>query len=97
MQRNKICVIGLGYIGLPTASMLAIHGYKVVGVDIDEKRVNTIKNGELIIEEQGLMTLVKGAINSGNLDVKTEPEEADAFIICVPTPAKYEDGIKNVI
>jgi UDP-N-acetyl-D-mannosaminuronic acid dehydrogenase len=92
---NKICVIGLGYIGLPTASMLAIHGYKVVGVDIDEKRVNTIKNGELIIEEQGLMTLVKGAINSGNLDVKTEPEEADAFIICVPTPAKYEDGIKK--
>jgi UDP-N-acetyl-D-mannosaminuronic acid dehydrogenase len=92
---NKICVIGLGYIGLPTASMLAIHGYKVVGVDIDEKRVNTIKNGELVIEEQGLMTLVKGAINSGNLDVKTEPEGADAFIICVPTPAKYEDGIKK--
>jgi UDP-N-acetyl-D-mannosaminuronic acid dehydrogenase len=92
---NKICVIGLGYIGLPTASMLAIHGYKVVGVDIDENRVNTIKNGELMIEERGLMTLVKGAINSGNLDVKTEPEEADAFIICVPTPAKYEEGIKK--
>lgn len=92
---NKICVIGLGYIGLPTASMLAIHGYKVVGVDINEKRVNTIKNGKLAIEEQGLMTLIKGAINSGNLDVKTEPEEADAFIICVPTPAKYEDGIKK--
>ncbi len=92
---NKICVIGLGYIGLPTASMLANNGYKVVGVDIDEKRVNTIKNGELLIEEQGLMTFVRGAINSGNLDVKTEPEEADAFIICVPTPAKYEEGIKK--
>ena len=89
---NKICVIGLGYIGLPTASMLANHGYSVVGVDIDKKRVEAIKNEELIIDEQGLMTLVKGAINSGNLKVKVEPEEADAFIICVPTPLKKEGG-----
>lgn len=44
---KKICVIGLGYIGLPTASMLANHGYDVVGVDVNEKRVNQIKNGEL--------------------------------------------------
>ncbi|AEH06986.1 nucleotide sugar dehydrogenase [Methanothermococcus okinawensis] len=92
---NKICVIGLGYIGLPTASMLANHGYYVVGVDIDEKRVELIKNGELIIDEPGLMTLVKGAINSGNLNVKTEPEEADAFIICVPTPVIHDKNNKD--
>lgn len=93
---KKICVIGLGYIGLPTASMLANHGFDVIGVDIDEKRVNSIKEGKLIIEEPGLMTLVKGAINSENLKVKTEPEEADAFIICVPTPATLnEDGSKK--
>ncbi|MDK2790003.1 MAG: UDP-N-acetyl-D-mannosaminuronic acid dehydrogenase [Methanothermococcus sp.] len=100
MEKNrrikKICVIGLGYIGLPTASMLANHGFDVIGVDIDEKRVSAIKEGRLIIEEPGLMTLVKGAINSENLKVKTEPEEADAFIICVPTPATpNEDGSKK--
>ncbi|AEF97188.1 nucleotide sugar dehydrogenase [Methanotorris igneus] len=94
-KNKKICVVGLGYIGLPTASMLANHGYKVVGVDIDENKVNAIKNGTLQIEEPGLMTLVKGAINSGNLIVKTEPEEADIFIICVPTPAVENNGTKK--
>ena len=93
---KKICVIGLGYIGLPTASMLANHGYDVVGVDVNEKRVNQIKNGELKIEEPGLLTLVKGAINSKNLNVRTSATEADAFIICVPTPAlATEDGSKK--
>ncbi|WP_459202400.1 nucleotide sugar dehydrogenase [Methanococcus sp. CF] len=93
---KKICVIGLGYIGLPTASMLANHGYEVVGVDVNEKRVNQIKNVELKIEEPGLLTLVKGAINSKNLNVQTSATEADAFIICVPTPAlPNDDGSKR--
>uniref|UniRef100_A9A7Q3 UDP-N-acetyl-D-mannosamine dehydrogenase n=1 Tax=Methanococcus maripaludis (strain C6 / ATCC BAA-1332) TaxID=444158 RepID=A9A7Q3_METM6 len=93
---KKICVIGLGYIGLPTASMLANHGYEVVGVDVNEKRVNQIKNGELKIEEPGLLTLVKGAINSKNLTVQASATESDAFIICVPTPAlENEDGSKK--
>jgi len=94
-KNKKICVVGLGYIGLPTASMLANHGYKVVGVDIDENKVNAIKNGTLQIEEPGLETLVRGAINSGNLIVKTTPEEADIFIICVPTPAIEDNGTKK--
>ncbi|ABR55476.1 UDP-glucose/GDP-mannose dehydrogenase [Methanococcus vannielii SB] len=93
---KKICVIGLGYIGLPTASMLANHGYEVIGVDISEKRVNEIKNGDFKIEEPGLLTLLKGAINSKNLNVKTKAEKADAFIICVPTPAiGCDDGSKK--
>ncbi|HIP17621.1 MAG TPA: nucleotide sugar dehydrogenase [Methanothermococcus okinawensis] len=89
---KKICVIGLGYIGLPTASMLANYGYDVVGVDIDRDRLESIKDGKLKINEPGLVTLVKGAINSGNLKVKREPEEADAYIICVPTPVTWEEN-----
>jgi len=95
MERRieKICVIGLGYIGLPTASMLANHGYRVVGVDIDRERVKSIEEGSLNIVEPGLKTLVSGAINSGNLKVKTSPEDADAYIICVPTPVKWENNL----
>jgi len=89
---KKICVVGLGYIGLPTASMLANHGYNVVGVDVDRDRVRSIEEGNLNIVEPGLKTLVSGAINSGNLRVKTTPEDADAYIICVPTPVKWEDN-----
>ncbi|HIP16556.1 MAG TPA: nucleotide sugar dehydrogenase [Methanothermococcus okinawensis] len=89
---KKICVIGLGYIGLPTASMLANHGYYVVGVDVDRERIRRIKNGNLNIKEPGLKTLVSGAINSGNLKVKTTPENADAYIVCVPTPVKWENN-----
>ena len=89
---KKICVIGLGYIGLPTASMLANHGYKVVGVDIDEEKIKKIEKGDIDIKEPGLKTLVSGAINSGNLKVKRTPENADAYIICVPTPVKWENN-----
>ncbi|HID47237.1 MAG TPA: UDP-N-acetyl-D-mannosamine dehydrogenase, partial [Methanococcaceae archaeon] len=89
---EKICVIGLGYIGLPTASMLANHGYKVVGVDINRERIRRIEEGSLNIVEPGLKTLVSGAINSGNLKVKTTPEDADAYILCVPTPVRWENN-----
>jgi UDP-N-acetyl-D-mannosaminuronic acid dehydrogenase len=93
---NDICVVGLGYIGLPTASMLANYNYNVLGVDIDQNKVNQIKSGSLKIEEPGLSTIVKGAINSKNLTVSTEPKPADVFIICVPTPARTNiDGSKS--
>ncbi|MBP2172702.1 nucleotide sugar dehydrogenase [Methanococcus voltae] len=93
---NNICVVGLGYIGLPTASMLANYNYNVLGVDIDQNKVNQIKNGSLKIEEPGLATIVKGAINSKNLTVNTQPASADVFIICVPTPARTNsDGSKS--
>jgi len=83
---QNICVLGLGYIGLPTASMFATHGFQVVGVDTNRKVVETLNNGDVHIQEPGLKTIVQGAIKSGNLQVKTEVEAADVFIIAVPTP-----------
>lgn len=83
---QTICVIGLGYIGLPTASMFATHGYTVKGVDVNESILNQVNNGESPIEEPGLNTLVRAAVLSKNLSASTKPSEADAFIICVPTP-----------
>jgi len=87
MRFYKICVLGLGYIGLPTACMFATHGVKVTGVDTNQKIVDGLRNGELhIIYEPGLRSLVQAALKSGNLAIGSEPEEADAFIIAVPTP-----------
>jgi len=83
---EKICVIGLGYIGLPTASTFANHGLKVVGVDVNQAVVELLRNGGLHIHEPGLRTLVQAAIGSGNLVISDSPETADAFIIAVPTP-----------
>ena len=87
---KKICVLGLGYIGLPTASTFATHGIKVVGIDINEQILNGLNNGQLHLYEPGLRTLVQNALHSGNLTVKDEPEDADAFVIAVPTPITKE-------
>jgi len=86
MKFNKICVLGLGYIGLPTASTFATHGLRVAGVDINPQIVSMLQNGELHIYEPGLRTLVQAALKSGNLTIGAQPEPADAFIIAVPTP-----------
>lgn len=86
MKFDKICVIGLGYIGLPTASTFATHGLHVLGVDANRQVVDTLRNGSLHIHEPGLRTLFQAAIGSGNLVVSLEPAPADAFIIAVPTP-----------
>jgi UDP-N-acetyl-D-mannosaminuronic acid dehydrogenase len=83
---QKICVLGLGYIGLPTASTFATHGLKVIGVDINPQVVKTLNNGGIHIHEPGLRTLVEAAVKSGNLTVSSAPLEADAFLIAVPTP-----------
>ena len=83
---EKVCMLGLGYIGLPTACMLATHGVQVTGVDINPRVVHMLRNGELHIHEPGLRTLVEAARASGNLTVSEQPEPADAFIIAVPTP-----------
>jgi UDP-N-acetyl-D-mannosaminuronic acid dehydrogenase len=87
---QKICVLGLGYIGLPTASTFATHGRRVVGVDINQQIIETLQNGNIHIHEPGLRTVVESALHSGNLTVSLQPEEADAFLIAVPTPF-YED------
>jgi UDP-N-acetyl-D-mannosaminuronic acid dehydrogenase len=86
LKFNKICVLGLGYIGLPTASTFAAHGVKVVGVDINPNIVETLRRGDIHIHEPGLRETYKTALDSGNLTVSTKPEEADAFLIAVPTP-----------
>lgn len=88
--------MGLGYIGLPTASMLATKGHQVLGVDINEKAVDTINAGNIHIVEPDLDILVRSAVNSGNLKASLEPEEADTFILAVPTPFKNGDSNEKV-
>ncbi len=83
---NKICLLGLGYIGLPTGSMFALAGKNVVGVDPSPRVHAALSSGLASIDEPELQTLVTAAINSGRLRVQTQPEAADAFIIAVPTP-----------
>jgi UDP-N-acetyl-D-mannosaminuronic acid dehydrogenase len=83
---QKICVVGLGYIGLPTASTFAAHGVRVLGVDINHHIIDTLNQGEIHIHEPGLHDAVKKAVQSGNFKAAAKPEEADAFIIAVPTP-----------
>lgn len=92
---KKIVVMGLGYIGLPTASLLATKGHQVLGVDIKSKAVEKINKGENHIVEPGLDILVKSAVLSGNLRAAMTPEEADVFIIAVPTPFK-EDHVPDI-
>lgn len=83
---KTIGVLGLGYIGLPTASVLASNGFSVLGVDVDARVVDTVNGGDIHIEEPGLRTVVQAAIQSGNLRASAEPEPCDAHIIAVPTP-----------
>lgn len=90
MSFQKICVLGLGYIGLPTASTFATHGLQVVGVDINPHVIETLQRGSIHIHEPGLKAAVESALASGNLRVSFQPEEADAFLIAVPTPF-YQD------
>ena len=86
MNQRKVCVIGLGYIGLPTSAMFATHGFKVIGIDVNRNIVEALNQGKIIIEEPYLDILVQAAVRSGNLCAETVPEQADAFIIAVPTP-----------
>ena len=84
----KICVIGLGYIGLRTEAMFANAGMKVVGVDKNTQIIESLNKGENRIEEDGLADLIKKVVSEGNLKGVILPEEADAFIVAVPTPLK---------
>ena len=82
----KVCVLGLGYIGLPTAVMLASAGHDVVGVDVKEEILEAVGNGNSHIDEPGLAELLEKVVSSGKLVVSPHPLESDAFIIAVPTP-----------
>ncbi|MDD9174899.1 UDP-N-acetyl-D-mannosamine dehydrogenase [Aliivibrio sp. S2TY2] len=88
MSFETISVIGLGYIGLPTAAMFASRKKKVVGVDVNQHAVDTINKGEIHIVEPELDILVHAAVTEGYLKAVTTPETADAFLIAVPTPFK---------
>ncbi|MDQ7884214.1 UDP-N-acetyl-D-mannosamine dehydrogenase [Atlantibacter hermannii] len=90
MSFSTISVIGLGYIGLPTAAAFASRQKDVVGVDINSRAVETINRGEIHIVEPELGEVVKAAVENGFLRATTQPVEADAFLIAVPTPFKGE-------
>lgn len=90
MSFETISVIGLGYIGLPTAAVFASKGKKVVGVDINARAVETINRGAIHIVEPDLDEVVHAAVTRGDLRATTQPEPADAFLIAVPTPFKDE-------
>jgi UDP-N-acetyl-D-mannosaminuronic acid dehydrogenase len=87
MQKNKkVCVVGLGYIGLPTAALLASNGYEVVGVDVSAHVVDTINQGKIHIVEPDLDALVRSGVAAGRLRAFDQVQPADIYMICVPTP-----------
>ncbi len=92
----QVCVLGLGYIGLPTAALLASRGHRVTGVDINSRIVATINKGDIHIVEPDLDLLVKTAVQSGRLSAKETPVPADVFIICVPTPFFHDTYQPNL-
>ncbi|MBT1450654.1 UDP-N-acetyl-D-mannosamine dehydrogenase [Glaciecola sp. XM2] len=92
MSFKTISVIGLGYIGLPTAAMFAESGINVIGVDVNHHAVDTINRGEIHIVEPGLGEIVSKAVAAGTLKAVTTPEPADAFLIAVPTPFLKTDS-----
>lgn len=88
LHKSKVSIIGLGYIGLPTAAVLASVGHEVVGVEISQHVVDTVNRGEIHIVEPDLDSLVHAAVTSGRLRAVLAAEESDVFIIAVPTPFK---------
>jgi UDP-N-acetyl-D-mannosaminuronic acid dehydrogenase len=86
MSIGKVCVVGLGYIGLPTAVMFAQAGLDVVGTDVNRQLIDNLRNGKHQIWEPGLGELLAQAMTSGKLRVEHAPESAEAFLLCVPTP-----------
>ncbi|PMM56109.1 UDP-N-acetyl-D-mannosamine dehydrogenase [Vibrio splendidus] len=91
MSFETISVIGLGYIGLPTAAVIASRGINVIGVDVNQHAVDTINAGEIHIVEPDLDIAVRSTVNIGKLRATTIPEKADAFMVAVPTPFKGDD------
>ncbi len=91
VEFNKVSVIGLGYVGLPTAAVIANRGIDVLGVDVNSDTVETINQGDIHIVEPDLDILVRSAVSLGKLSAATSPEPADAFIIAVPTPFKADN------
>ncbi len=96
MSFETISVIGLGYIGLPTAAMFAAYGKNVIGVDVNQHAVDTINRGEIHIVEPDLDAIVHKAVTVGKLKAVLAPEPADAFLIAVPTPFLLTENEGNI-
>ena len=92
-MKKTVCVLGLGYIGLPTAALLASNDFDVTGVDVNANAVDTINQGRVHIVEPDLDTFVKSAVAAGRLKAFSKPRAADIYMICVPTPFRIGDGI----
>lgn len=90
MSISKVSVVGLGYIGLPTAAVFASRKIQVIGVDVNQHCVDTINRGQIHIVEPDLDMVVHAAVTEGYLRASTQPEPADAFLIAVPTPFKED-------
>lgn len=91
IMTKTICVVGLGYIGLPTAVMFANYGVRVHGVDVNPAAVESIQNKKLHIEENGLQERLNKAVDEGLLTASTTPVEADVFIVAVPSPINADN------
>jgi len=85
---KKICILGMGYIGLPTACMMANNGFSVLGIDVNDEIINKLNSGHLHIEEPDLEEVFKKAFNEKKLSVSKQVEKCDVYIIAVPTPVK---------
>lgn len=98
MEFKSVSVVGLGYIGLPTAAVIASRGINVVGVDVSQHAVDTINAGNVHIVEPDLDMVVRSAVKAGNLKATTTPEKAEAFMVAVPTPFKddYEADLTYI-
>ncbi len=90
---STVSVIGLGYIGLPTAALLASEGYRVNGIDVNKKVVDIINSGKIHIVEPDLLTYVSSAVNKNKLRAYLEVQPADVYIICVPTPFSNDSEV----
>ena len=91
-----VAMVGLGYIGLPTAALMASRGLKVIGVDVNPKVVETINKGEIHIVEPDLAGLVKKVVEEKNLQATTEMPEADVFVVAVPTPTHGDEHVPDL-
>jgi UDP-N-acetyl-D-mannosaminuronic acid dehydrogenase len=95
MKNKSVCIFGLGYIGLPTAALLADAGFSVTGIDINQNIIKTINNCETHIVEPGLNEVLISAIKKKNLIAQFETVVSDIYMICVPTPLIQEAGVNN--
>ena len=91
---SSCCVVGLGYIGLPTAAVLARAGHHVIGVDVNDQVVNTVNKGRIHVVDPDLEQAVASAVASGSLCAQLTPAPADVYLIAVPTP--FRSGINGI-